>query len=176
MAASTSARFDASGFSQITLILWLRKSCVWEKCREFGLAIYTASMASLSAIASSEVNRCSTEKSLAKCWACSRLREYTAVNLYLPLSWAASTNWRVIQFVPITAKRIITRGYSIKGFCRQCSTPFSSSTCADTHYFCAGQPCSLNGPIMTEGPRYFGWRWRILASITVLTRASFSRS
>lgn len=105
-----------------------------------------------------------------------KLREYTAVNLYLPLSWAASTNWRVIQFVPITAKRIITRGYSIKGFCRQCSTPFSSSTCADTHYSFAGQPCSLNGPIMTDGPRYFGWRWRILASITALTRASFSRS
>ncbi len=100
------------------------KLCLGKSGRAFGLAIYTASMASLSAIASSEVNRCSTEKSLAKCWACSRLREYTAVNLYLPLSSAASTNWRVDQTGAKSSKIIITRRISIKGFCRQCGAPF----------------------------------------------------
>lgn len=47
--------------------------------------------------------------------ACSRLREKTAVSLYLPVSWAASTNWRVIQFVPMTAKRIIRAQFLRKG-------------------------------------------------------------
>ncbi len=61
MAASTSSIFEANGFSQMTCFLWLRKSRVCGKCRAFGLAIWTASMASLCAISSSEVNRCSNQ-------------------------------------------------------------------------------------------------------------------
>ncbi len=78
-------------FSQITLILWLRKSCVWEKCGNSGWQ-YTPRQWHRFPPSLPRGKQMLDRKIIGEVLGLFKVREYTAVNLYLPLSWAASTN------------------------------------------------------------------------------------
>ncbi len=79
----------------------------------------------------------------------------------------------VIQFVPITAKRIITRGYSIKDSVVTVARLFYLRRAQIRIIFCRTAMLTKR-PNHNQRPEIFGWRWRIFASITALTLASFS--
>ncbi len=132
------------------------------------------SMASLSAIASSDVNRCSTEnhwQSAGPVQGCGNIRRLTCFTALMGgLDELASDPVRTNQ-----AKRIITRGYSIKGFCRQCSSLFHLRR-AQIRIILSPDSHATKRPNHDRWPEIFRLAMEDFASITALTLASFSRN
>ncbi len=73
------------------------------------------------------------------------------------------------------AKRIITRGYSIKGFCRHCSRLFYLRR-AQIRIILLPDSHATKRPNHNQRPEIFRLAMEDFASITALTLASFSRS
>ena len=94
--------FDARGFSQSTCLPLQIHVNACSQWQEFGVAMYTASILSLDAISSSEVNVYGMLCFAANSSALSCVREHTAVSSKRPSCLAPSITQSVMLLVPTT--------------------------------------------------------------------------